>query len=106
VQYFLLRRQLRVTAPAFLTENLTFPFVQALVGSVFMGVVAYQGFNLLFMLGQPWVNTKVNLFASMAVAGGVAAALYAALLVWWKYPERDLVLGFGDRMLRRLRLRR
>lgn len=106
VQYFLLRRQLRVTAPAFLTENLTFPFVQALVGSVFMGVVAYQGFNLLFMLGQPWVNTKVNLFASMAVAGGVAAALYAALLVWWKYPERDLVLGFGDRLLRRLRLRR
>jgi hypothetical protein len=28
------------------------------------------------------------------------------LLVWWKYPERDLVLGFGERLLRKLRLRR
>jgi putative peptidoglycan lipid II flippase len=106
VQYVLLRRQLRRTAPAFLAENLAKPFGQALVGSLIMGIVAYHGFSLLFLFGQPWLNTKVNLLAAMALAGGIAAALYAALLVWWNYPERDLVLGFSDRLLRRLRLRR
>jgi putative peptidoglycan lipid II flippase len=106
VQYVLLRRQLRRTAPAFLAENLAKPFGQALVGSLIMGIVAYHGFSLLFRFGQPWLNTKVNLLAAMALAGGIAAALYAALLVWWNYPERDLVLGFSDRLLRRLRLRR
>jgi putative peptidoglycan lipid II flippase len=106
VQYVLLRRQLRRTAPAFLAENLAKPFGQALVGSLIMGIVAYHGFSLLFRFGQPWLNTKVNLLATMALAGGIAAALYAALLVWWNYPERDLVLGFSDRLLRRLRLRR
>ncbi len=106
VQYVLLRRQLRRTAPAFLAENLAKPFGQALVGSLIMGIVAYHGFSLLFRFGQPWLNPKVNLLAAMALAGGIAAALYAALLVWWNYPERDLVLGFSDRLLRRLRLRR
>jgi len=106
VQYFLLRRQLRLTAPSFLTENLTKPFLQALGGSLLMGIVAYQGFGFIYRLAELWLNTKVNLLLSMAIAGGLAAALYAALLVWWKYPERDMVLGFGERLLRKLRLRR
>ncbi|MEY4798140.1 MAG: hypothetical protein RI978_441, partial [Verrucomicrobiota bacterium] len=106
VQYFLLRRQLRQTAPSFLTENLTKPFLQALGGSLLMGIVAYQGFGFIYRLAELWLNTKVNLLLSMAIAGGLAAAIYAALLVWWKYPERDMVLGFGERLLRKLRLRR
>jgi hypothetical protein len=106
VQYFLLRRKLRLTAPSFLTENLTKPFLQALGGSLLMGIVAYQGFGFIYRLAELWLNTKVNLLLSMAIAGGLAAALYAALLVWWKYPERDMVLGFGERLLRKLRLRR
>ena len=106
VQYFLLRRQLRQTAPAFLTENLTKPFLQALGGSLLMGIVAYQGFGFISRLAEPWLNTKVNLLLSMALAGGIGATLYAALLIWWKYPERDMVLGFGERLLRKLRLRR
>jgi putative peptidoglycan lipid II flippase len=106
VQYFLLRRKLRRTAPAFLAESLNRPFLQALGGSLVMGLVAYHGFHLIFRAGEQWLNTKVNLLASMALAGGLAAALYAWLLVWWKYPERDMVLGFGDKLLRRLRIRR
>ena len=106
VQYFLLRRQLRQTAPSFLTENLTKPFLQALGGSLLMGIIAYQGFGFISRLAEPWLNTKVNLLLSMALAGGIGAALYAALLVWWKYPERDMVLGFGERLLQKLRLRR
>lgn len=106
VQYGLLRRELRRTAPAFLSEDLTKACGQALGGSMLMGIVAYQGFAWLYWAGERWLNIKVNLLLSMAVAGGLAAALYAALLVWWKYPERDLVLGFGDRLLRKLRLRR
>jgi putative peptidoglycan lipid II flippase len=106
VQYYLLRRELRRTAPAFLSEDLTKACGQALGGSVLMGIVAYQGFAWLYWAGERWLNTKVNLLLSMALAGGVAAALYAGLLVWWKYPERDLVLGFGEKLLRKLRLRR
>jgi len=106
LQYFLLRHQLRRTAPAFLTEKLTAPFMLSLGGSLIMGFVAYHGFHLVFRAGERWVNVKVNLLASMALAGGVAAALYAALLIWWRYPERDLVIGFADRALRKLRLRR
>jgi len=106
VQYYLLRRELRRTAPAFLSEDLTKACGQALGGSVLMGIVAYQGFAWLYWAGDRWLNTKVNLLLSMALAGGVAAALYAGLLIWWKYPERDLVLGFGEKLLRKLRLRR
>ena len=106
LQYFLLRHQLGRTAPAFLTEKLTAPFMLSLGGSLIMGFVAYHGFHLVFRAGERWVNVKVNLLASMALAGGVAAALYAALLIWWRYPERDLVIGFADRALRKLRLRR
>jgi putative peptidoglycan lipid II flippase len=106
IQYFLLRHHLRRTAPAFLTENLTAPFLKALGGSLIMGLVAYHGFHLVFRVGERWANVKVNLLASMALAGGVAAALYAGLLIWWKYPERDMVIGFADRTLRKLRLRR
>ena len=106
LQYFMLRQQLRQTAPAFLSENLTPAFLQALGGSFCMGMVAYQGFSWLFWTGERWLNVKVNLLLSMLVAGGLAAALYAGLLIWWKYPERDMVIGFGDRLLRKLRLRR
>jgi hypothetical protein len=71
-----------------------------------MGIVAYQGFGFICRAAELWLNTKVNLLLSMALAGGLAAALYAGLLIWWKYPERDMVIGFGDRVLRKLRLRR
>jgi putative peptidoglycan lipid II flippase len=106
VQYFLLRRELRRTAPSFLAENLTTPFLQALGGSLVMGIVAYQGFGFISKAAELWLNTKVNLLLSMALAGGLAATCYAGLLIWWKYPERDLVIGFGERVLRKLRLRR
>jgi len=105
-QYFLLRRKLRRTAPAFLAEDLTRPFLQAMGGSLVMGFIAYHGFLLTFGAGERWLNVKVNLLFSMALAGGLAAALYAGLLIWWKYPERDMVIGFADKALRRLRLRR
>lgn len=105
LQYFLLRRQLRRHAPAFLTESLTAAFLQALAGSLLMGIVAYHGFTLLSPWLQVYLNPKVSLLLSMTLVGGLAASLYAGLLIWWRYPERDLVLGYADRVLRKLRLK-
>ncbi len=106
LQYFLLRHQLRQKASAFLTENLTPAFLQALGGSLLMGMVAFHGFAWLYPWFLAFLNVKIALLVTMALVGAGAAALYASLLIWWRYPERDMVLGFIDSILRKFRLRR
>jgi hypothetical protein len=69
-----------------------------------MGIVAYQllhTFNpLLSRLNL--LNSKLTLFVSMSFAAGIAATIYAAILYWFKYPERDMLTDFLDKFKRRL----
>jgi hypothetical protein len=46
------------------------------------------------------VNETINLVLSMALAGGAGMALYALILDKLGYPERDLLRGYANKILR------
>jgi len=99
-QYLVLRHYLKRLAPEFLSEPMLKPALQVLVGSVLLGIIAYQGSSWLRGLGQGHLPEKLNLGLSMLLAGGVAMVAYAVYLDRLSYPERDLLRGFANKVLR------
>jgi peptidoglycan biosynthesis protein MviN/MurJ (putative lipid II flippase) len=91
VQYFLLRRELKKSSPEFFSESLLRPLMLTLGGSLIMGMVAYQSCQLVANLCQSWLNDKLNLLLSMSLGAAIGASVYAAILYYFKKPERDLI---------------
>jgi putative peptidoglycan lipid II flippase len=99
-QYFILRRYLRKKSPEFLSESLWKPTVQVLIGSLIMALITFQVYSLLHRLMVHHVNEKINLLVSMGVAGILGMAFYAIYLDVLKYPERDLLRGYLNKVLK------
>jgi len=99
-QYFVLRHYLKKHAPEFLADSLFKPALQVLVGSVLLAVVSFQGYAFLHNVLAGHLNETINLVLSMALAGGSGMALYALLLDKLGYPERDLLRGYANKVLR------
>ena len=99
-QYFVLRHYLKKHAPEFLAESLFKPALQVLGGSVLLAVVSFQGYAFLHNVLAGHVNETINLVLSMALAGGAGMALYALILDKLGYPERDLLRGYANKVLR------
>jgi peptidoglycan biosynthesis protein MviN/MurJ (putative lipid II flippase) len=61
--------------------------------SAIMGAIAYQVYHFLNSILIQWsfLNSKIFTFFSMTIAAILAMIIYAALLYWWKYPERDMI---------------
>jgi putative peptidoglycan lipid II flippase len=100
-QYLVLRHHLKRLAPAFLDEPMLKPTLQVLVGSIGMAIIAYQAYAWLHLLGHGRLPEKLNLGLSMLLGGGLAMILYAVFLDRVGYPERDLLRGFANKLLRR-----
>ena len=99
-QYFVLRHYLKKHAPEFLAESLLKPALQVIVGSLLLAVVAFQGYAFLHNVLYGHLNEKINLVVSMGLAGGAGMAVYAVLLDKLGYPERDLLRGYANKVLR------
>ena len=100
-QYLVLRHYLKRLAPEFLTEPMVKPALQVLIGSFLLGVIAYQTTAWIRMLGHEHLPEKLNLGLAMFVGGSVAMVAYAVYLDFLRYPERDLLRGFANKLLRR-----
>ena len=107
VQYALLRMELKKSAPYVLSESLWKPCGQSLLGSVVMGGIAYQLLHTLnpVLHRIDFLNSKIALFIAMSIAAMVAAAVYAGILYWWKYPERDMMTDMLNKVKHRLGMR-
>jgi putative peptidoglycan lipid II flippase len=107
VQYALLRMELKKSAPYILAESLWKPCGQTILGSLVMGVIAYQIFHFVNPLFHRWdiLNSKIALFIAMSIAAAVAATVYAGILYWWKYPERDMMTDALNKVKQRLGIR-
>jgi putative peptidoglycan lipid II flippase len=99
-QYLVLRHYLRKHAPEFLTESLVKPAIQVFVGSLLLGCVAFQGYAFLHRVLSGHLNEKINLLLSMGLSGGAGMALYAVFLDKLGYPERDLLRGYANKVLK------
>jgi len=99
-QYFVLRHYLKKDAPEFLAESLLKPALQVIIGSLLLAVVAFQGYAFLHNVLYGHLNEKINLVVSMGLAGGAGMAVYAVLLDKLGYPERDLLRGYANKVLR------
>ena len=99
-QYLVLRHYLKKHAPEFLTESLLKPVIQVIIGSVILAVISFKGYFLLhtIMIGQ--ITEKLNLIVSMGVAGITGMVFYAIYLDKLGYPERDLLRGYANKVLR------
>ncbi len=99
-QYFVLRHYLKKHAPEFLTESLLKPAFQVFIGSALMAVIAYQGYFFLHNAFTGHLNDKINLILSMGIAGLAGMVFYALFLDKLGYPERDLLRGYANKVLR------
>jgi putative peptidoglycan lipid II flippase len=99
-QYFVLRHYLKKHAPEFLTESLLRPAIQVLVGSALMAVIAFKGYSFLHNVLTGHLNEKLNLILSMGLAGLAGMVFYAIYLDKLGYPERDLLRGYANKVLR------
>lgn len=99
-QYLVLRHYLKRLAPEFLSESLLRPTLQVLAGSVALAVISFKGYSWLHTLMLGKINEKLNLVLSMGIAGVIAMVFYAVYLDLLKYPERDLLRGYANRLLR------
>jgi putative peptidoglycan lipid II flippase len=99
-QYFVLRHYLKKHAPEFLTESLLTSALKVIGGSVLLAVVAFQGYAFLHNVLAGHLNEKINLVVSMGLAGGAGMTLYAVFLDKLGYPERDLLRGYANKVLR------
>lgn len=99
-QYFVLRHYLRRHAPEFLQESLFKPAVQVLLGSVILAAIAFNGYSFLHRVLTGHVAEKLNLIVSMGVAGVAGMVFYAIYLDKLGYPERDLLRGYANKVLR------
>ena len=104
VQYGLLRWELKKSAPHVLSESLWKPCAQSILGSIIMGMIAYQLLSFINPALHQWnfLNSKIALFLAMSLSAGVAATVYGALLYWWKYPERDMMTDALNKVKHRL----
>ena len=107
VQYALLRWELKKSAAYVLSESLWKPCAQSILGSIIMGIIAYQLLHFINAALHQWnvLNSKIALFIAMSLAAGVAATVYGALLYWWKYPERDMLSDALNKVKLRLGIR-
>lgn len=99
-QYLVLRHHLKKHAPEFLAESLSRPAAQVILGSVMLAVISFQGFTFLRDVFSGHLNEKLNLVLSMGIAGGAGMAVYAVFLDRTGYPERDLLRGYANKVLR------
>lgn len=99
-QYLVLRHFLKKHAPEFLAESLLKPALQVLVGSLLLAVIAFKGFSFLHAAFTGHVGEKTNLILSMGVAGLAGMVCYALYLDKLGYPERDLLRGYANKVLR------
>lgn len=99
-QYLVLRHYLRRHAPEFLAESLLKPAIQVLFGSLVLAFIAFQGYAALHNFLGGYLDEKPNLLVSMGVAGFAGMAFYALYLDRLGYPERDLLRGYANKVLR------
>ncbi len=99
-QYFVLRHYLKKHAPEFLAESLLKPAIQVVIGSVILAVIAFKGYSFLHIVLTGHLHEKLNLIISMSVAGIVGMTFYAIYLDKFGYPERDLLRGYANKVLR------
>jgi putative peptidoglycan lipid II flippase len=99
-QYFVLRHYLKKHAPEFLTESLLKPAFLVFIGSALMSVIAFKGYSFLHNVLTGHLNEKVNLVLSMGIAGLAGMVFYAIYLDKLGYPERDLLRGYANKVLR------
>ena len=99
-QYLVLRHYLKKHAPEFLTESLLKPAFQVIIGSVILAIISFKVYFFLhtIMIGQ--ITEKLNLIVSMGVAGIAGMVFYAIYLDKLGYPERDLLRGYANKVLR------
>ena len=99
-QYLVLRRYLKKHAPEFLAESLVKPAMQVFVGSIALAFIAFQGFTFMHNVLTGHLNEKLNLILSMGVSGLAGMTCYAIYLDKLGYPERDLLRGYANKVLR------
>ncbi len=99
-QYLVLRHYLKRHAPEFLSESLLKPAIQVIVGSVILAVIAFNGYSFLHNVLTGHIAEKLNLILSMGIAGLVGMVFYAIYLDKLGYPERDLLRGYANKVLR------
>jgi putative peptidoglycan lipid II flippase len=99
-QYLVLRHYLKKHAPEFLTESLLKPAIQVFFGSLVLAFIAFQGYTSLHNVLTGHLNEKLNLIVSMGVAGLAGMVFYAIYLDKLGYPERDLLRGYANKVLR------
>jgi len=87
-------------APEFAGENLTKPALQVIVGSVVLAIIAFKGYAFLHNILNGHVSEKLNLILSMGVAGLVGMVCYAIYLDKLGYPEREMLRGYANKVLR------
>ena len=99
-QYLVLRHYLKKHAPEFLTESLFKPAIQVVIGSVMLAIISFQGHTFLHNVLTGHLHEKLNLIVSMSVAGIAGMTFYAVYLDKLGYPERDLLRGYANKVLR------
>jgi putative peptidoglycan lipid II flippase len=99
-QYLVLRHYLKKHAPEFLTESLFKPAIQVFFGSLILAFISFQGYTFLHNVLSGHLNEKLNLIVSMGVAGLAGMVFYAIYLDKLGYPERDLLRGYANKVLR------
>lgn len=100
-QYLVLRHLFRRYAPEFRAESLLKPACQVCLGALGLAVIAFQGYAFLHQVLAGHLGEKLNLLVSIGAAGLVATTLYGFALDRLGYPERDLLRGFANKVLRR-----
>lgn len=99
-QYLVLRHYLKKHAPEFLAESLMKPAIQVFIGSLILAIIAFNGYSFLHNVLDGHLSPKFNLVVSMGVAGVMGMIFYAIYLDKLGYPERDLLRGYANKVLR------
>ena len=99
-QYLVLRYYLKKHAPEFLSESLVKPAIQVCIGSIVLAFIAFQGYTFMHNVLTGHLNEKLNLTLSMAISGLAGMTFYAIYLDKLGYPERDLLRGYANKVLR------
>lgn len=99
-QYLVLRHYLKKHTPEFLTESLLKPALQVFFGSVILAIIAFKCYSFLHAVLTGHMGEKLNLIVSMSVGGVAGMVFYAIYLDKLGYPERDLLRGYANKVLR------
>jgi peptidoglycan biosynthesis protein MviN/MurJ (putative lipid II flippase) len=99
-QYLVLRHYLKKHAPEFLTESLLKPTIQVSFGSLILAFIAFQGYTTMHNVLTGHLNEKLNLVVSMGLPSLAGMVFYAIYLDKLGYPERDLLRGYANKVLR------